>query len=46
MCKIMELLSNLDKNKTNLPKLDSGLDESPNVMVGEAKNNLVKIGAY
>ena len=33
----------------NLAKLDSGLGESPTVMVGERKqqqNNSVKIGAY
>ena len=29
----------------NLAKLGGGLDESPTVMVGEAKNNSVKIEA-
>ena len=36
------------KTVFNLAKLDDGLDESPNIMVGEAtkKNNSVKIGTY
>ena len=39
-------LGGLLKIKPNLAKLDDGFDESPTVMVGETKQNWVKIGAY